>query len=59
MTKTQLRILGGIIILINLVVIGSYDINGFMVLVLTVGVALLFELVLVKSFATDIKKPQQ
>lgn len=53
MTKTQFRILGGIIILIALIMIGSYEIEGIMVLVLTIGVALFFELVLVKNFATD------
>ena len=53
MTKLQLRILGGLIILFNLVVFGSYGIEGFPLLVGTVGVALLFELVLVKSFAVD------
>lgn len=53
MTKTQFRILGAVIILFNLVVFGSYGIKGFPLLVGTVGVALLFELVLVKSFAVD------
>ena len=53
MTKLQLRILGGLIILFNLVVFGSYGIEGFPLLVGTVGVALLFELVLVKSFTAE------
>lgn len=53
MTKNTIRIIGGIIILINLVIIGSYNIEGLMVLVLTFGVAILFELVLVKQFASD------
>lgn len=53
MTKTQLRILGGIIILFNLVVFGENQIEGIVLLLGTVGVALLFELVLVKKFATD------
>ena len=53
MTKTQLRVLGGIIILIALVMIGSYEIEGIMVLVMTLGVALFFELVLVRYFAID------
>ena len=53
MTKKQLRILGAIIILVNLVLIGENQIEGIMVLVMTLGVALLFELVLVRNFATD------
>ena len=53
MTKKMIRIIGGIIILINLVIIGAYNIEGLMVLVLTFGVAILFEFVLVKQFASD------
>lgn len=53
MTKLQLRILGGLIILFNLVIIGENNIEGIMVGVLTIGVALLFELVLVKNLAVD------
>ena len=53
MTKTALRIIGGIIILFNLWLIGNYQLTGIMVLILTVGVALLFEFVLVKQFASD------
>lgn len=59
MTKLQLRILGGLIILFNLVIIGENNIEGVMVGVLTIGVALLFELVLVKNFAIDKEKPHQ
>ena len=59
MTKLQLRILGGIIILISLMVIGSYEIEGIIILLMTVGVAVFFELVLVKNFATDKEKPSQ
>lgn len=59
MTKLQLRILGGLIILFNLVIIGENNIEGIMVGVLTIGVALLFELVLIKNFAVDRNKPSQ
>ncbi|MGP5217261.1 hypothetical protein ACTXKI_12355 [Psychrobacter celer] len=59
MTKTHLRILGGIIILFNLVIIGENNIEGIMVLVLTLGVAVFFELVLVKNFASDRTKTPQ
>ena len=55
MTTKQFRILGGIIILFNLWLIGNYQIEGMMVLALTLGVALLFETVLVKKYATDSK----
>lgn len=60
MTKTHLRILGGIIILFNLMIIGENNIEGIMVLVMTLGVAVLFELVLIKNFASDrVKTPQE
>ena len=59
MTKTQFRILGAVIILFNLVVFGENNIEGIMVGVLTIGVALLFELVLIKNFAVDRNKPNQ
>ncbi|PKG35331.1 hypothetical protein [Psychrobacter sp. Sarcosine-3u-12] len=59
MTKTQFRILGGIIILINLVIFGTYGIEGIPLLIGTLGVALLFEMVLVKKYATDRNKPSQ
>lgn len=53
MTKNTLRIIGGIIILFNLWLVGHYQLTGIMVLLLTFGVALLFEFVLVKQFASD------
>lgn len=56
MTKKQLRIIGGIIILFNLWFIGNYQIEGMLILLMTLGVALLFELVLIKKFATDISE---
>ena len=56
MTKMQLRILGGIIILFNLWLIGHYQLEGLMILVLTAGVALFFEFVVVRSFAVDAVK---
>lgn len=53
MTKKQLRIIGGVIILCNLWFIGNYQIEGVAILLMTFGVALLFELVLIKNFASD------
>lgn len=53
MTKKQLRILGGIIILFNLVIFGENQIEGIVLLLGTIGVAILFELVLIRNFATD------
>lgn len=54
MTKKQLRIIGGVIILFNLWLIGNYNLTGIFVLIGTVGVAVLFELVLIKKFASDV-----
>lgn len=54
MTKKQLRTIGGVIILLNLWLIGNYNLTGMFVLIGTVGVAMLFELVLIKKFASDI-----
>ncbi len=59
MTKLQLRILGGFIILFNLVVFGENQIEGIPLLIGTLGVALLFEFVLIKKFAVDRSKPSQ
>lgn len=46
--STKLRILGGIIILINLWAIGTYDITGPLVLLMTFGIAIAFEWLLIK-----------
>lgn len=59
MTKTQFRILGGMIILFNLWFIGNYQIEGIVILLMTLGVALLFEFVLIKKFATDKNEPSK
>nr|WP_181718251.1 hypothetical protein [Psychrobacter sp.]QJS05345.1 hypothetical protein [Psychrobacter sp.] len=59
MTKKAFRIIGGIIILFNLWLIGHYQLTGIMILLLTFGVALLFEFVLVKQFASDSLGAQQ
>lgn len=59
MTKTHFRVIGGIIILFVLFVCGENDIGGIPLLLGTVGVALLFEFVLIKKFAVDRKKPNQ
>jgi hypothetical protein len=56
--RTIARLVGGAIILFNLWVIGEYRIEGVMVLVLTFGVAIAFELLIVRSFA-DGDGPQQ
>ena len=59
MTKLQLRILGGLIILFNLVIIGENNIEGIAILLMTLGVALIFEFVLIKKFATDKNEPSK
>ena len=59
MTKTHFRVIGGIIILFVLFVCGENDIGGIPLLLGTVGVALLFEFVLIKKFAVDRNKPNQ
>ena len=56
MTKMQLRILGGIIILFNLWLIGHYQLEGLMILVLTAGVALFFEFVVVNILSCEKNK---
>lgn len=53
MTKMHFRILGGVVILINLFLIGENKIEGAMILVLTLGVAVFVELILIKNFASD------
>jgi hypothetical protein len=47
--RTVARLVGGAIILFNLWLIGHYRIEGVMVLVLTFGVAVAFELLIVRS----------
>lgn len=59
MTKLQFRILGGLIILFNLAVFGENQIEGIPLLIGTIGVALLFEFVLIKNYAKDRDKPTQ
>lgn len=59
MTKKQLRIIGGVIILFNLWFIGNYQIEGIAILLMTLGVALLFEFVLIKNFAVDKNEPRK
>jgi len=58
-TKKQLRIIGGMIILFNLWFIGNYQIEGIAILLMTLGVALIFEFVLIKKFATDRNEPSK
>jgi hypothetical protein len=47
-SKTVARLVGGAIIFFNLWFIGRYEIEGVMVLVLTLGVAVVFELLIVR-----------
>ncbi|MCK5236215.1 MAG: hypothetical protein KAR06_04440 [Deltaproteobacteria bacterium] len=44
--STKLRLIGGGIILLNLFIIGWYNIKGIPVLMLTIGVAFVFEAVI-------------
>lgn len=46
--STKLRLFGGLVLLINLVIIGSYNITGLPVLLMTFGFAVAFELLVVR-----------
>ena len=46
--STKLRLVGIFIVLFNLWLVGQYDIEGFPVLLMTVGFALVFEYALVR-----------
>lgn len=56
--RTTARLVGGAIILFNLWLVGHYRIEGVMVLVLTFGVAVAFELLIVRSLANDEEPPK-
>ena len=47
--KTKLRLFGGLVILVNLMLIGHYNLQGFEVLVLTFGFAIVYEFFVVKN----------
>lgn len=52
MTKTnKLRLIGGAVLLFNLYLIGSYNIEGFPVLLLTFGFAAGYEYLIVRQVA--------
>lgn len=51
--KAKLRLVGGAIILANLAIAGRFDIKGFPLLLMTVGVAVAFELLLVRGADGD------
>lgn len=49
--STMLRLFGGAVILFNLWLIGQYNLEGIVVLILTVGFAIGYELVVVRPAA--------
>jgi hypothetical protein len=51
--STTLRLTGGAIVLVNLWAVGHYAISGLPVLLMTVGVAVAFELLLVRPAIKD------
>lgn len=53
--STKLRFVGAAIILFNLWLIGQYNLTGIPVLLLTVGVAVAFEMLLVRPALKDEK----
>ncbi len=50
-TKTQLRLIGGVILLFNFWLIGTYDLQGIPVLLLTFGFAACYEYLVVRQLA--------
>lgn len=46
--STLVRIIGGMILLVNLYIVGHYNIKGPMVLVMTFGFAIVWELLFVQ-----------
>jgi len=46
--STKLRIFGALVILVNLIIIGSYNITGLPVLLMTFGFAIAYELLIVR-----------
>lgn len=50
-TTTKLRVFGAAVLIFNLWLIGHYNLSGVVVLVLTFGFAVAFELFVVRPFA--------
>lgn len=51
--STKLRLVGGAILLFNLWLVGRYNIEGPMILVLTFGFAIVYELLVVRPAIKD------
>jgi hypothetical protein len=56
--RTTARLVGGAIVLLNLWLVGHYRIEGVMVLVLTFGVAVAFELLIVRPLTNGEEPPE-
>ena len=56
MTKIVLRIIGGVILLFNLMLIGRFNLEGIPVLLLTFGFAAAWEYLLVRKISCGEKK---
>jgi hypothetical protein len=50
---TKLRLFGGAVLLLNLVLIGRYNLSGVPVLLLTFGFAIGFEFIIVRTVTKD------
>jgi hypothetical protein len=46
--STRLRLFGGAVLLVNLYLVGRYEIQGVLALLMTFGFAIAFELLIVK-----------
>lgn len=46
--STKLRLFGALVILVNLIIIGSYNITGLPVILMTFGFAVVYELLIVR-----------
>lgn len=57
-TTTKLRLFGGAVLLFNLWLIGHNDLSGLPVLLLTVGFAIAFELLVVRPVSKAADKPE-
>lgn len=50
---TKLRLFGGAVLLMNLILIGRYNLSGVPVLLLTFGFAIGFEFIIVRTVTKD------
>lgn len=50
---TKLRLFGGAVLLLNLVLIGRYNLSGVPVLLLTFGFAIGFEFIIMRTVTKD------